>query len=119
MWKLYFKHSKGYRAQALLTPVFVAIEALIEAILPLFMADVIDRASGLEPSSIISGFMNNVVNYFERLFPQTPNVYVYCYGVIMLILALLALMGGVVSGILATNASSGFAKSVRKDLYYF
>ena len=118
MWKLYFKHSKGYRAQALLTPVFVAIEALIEAILPLFMADVIDRASGLEPSSIISGFMNNVVNYFESLFPQTPNVYVYCYGVIMLILALLALMGGVVSGILATNASSGFAKSVRKDLYY-
>ena len=118
MFKLYIKHSKGYRAQALLTPFFVAIEALIEAMLPLFMADVIDRASGDEASSIVSSVMNKIVTYFEGVFPNVHNVYVYVYGVIMLLLAIISLVSGVVSGILATNASSGFAKNVRKDLYY-
>lgn len=118
MFKLYIKHSKGYRAQALLTPFFVAIEALIEAILPLFMADVIDRAGGDEASSIVSSVMNKIVTYFEGVFPNVHNVYVYVYGVIMLLLAIISLFSGVISGILATNASSGFAKNVRKDLYY-
>lgn len=118
MFKLYFKHSKGYRVQALLTPVFVAIEALIEAMLPIFMADIIDLTENGAANSIVSPMMSNITSFFENIFPNTSNMYVYVYGIFMFILALLSLISGVTSGVLATSASSGFAKNVRKDLYY-
>lgn len=120
MFKLFFKYSKGYRLQAVLTPIFVAIEAFIEALLPIFMSDIIDRADPTvgQASSIVSGMMDSLVNWFDGMVPNVANSYVYVYGCVMLILALLSLMGGVVSGILATSASSGFAKNVREALYY-
>lgn len=122
MFKLYFKYSKGYRIQTVLTPIFVAIEALIESLLPLFMSDIIDIAGANgelnSASSLVSGTMRSLVLWFDGICPNIQNSYVYVYGFSMFVLALLSLMGGVVSGILATSASSGFAKNVRHDLYY-
>ena len=117
MFKFYVKYSKGYRVQALLTPILVALEAFIEALLPIMMGDIIDIADGTTPNSLTSSFMSKLVNWFEGVAPNLDNQYVYVYGVVMLILALLSMFGGVVSGILATSASSGFAKNVRKALY--
>ena len=122
MFKLFFKYSKGYRWQALFTPIFVAIEAFVEALLPLFMSDIIEIAESngniYASTSIVSVPMRNMVNYFSNIWPNVENLYIYVYGVSMFILALISLMGGVVSGILSTSASSGFAKNVRKGLYY-
>jgi len=122
MFKLFFKYSKGYRLQALLTPIFVAIEAFIEALLPLLMSDIIDIADAFgdvnAATSLASGTMRDLVAWFDSVWPNVQNSYIYVYGVVMFILALFSLAGGVVSGILATNASSGFAKNVRKALYY-
>ena len=42
MLKFFIKYSKGYRHLAILTPIFVALEAFIEVLLPLFMTDIID-----------------------------------------------------------------------------
>lgn len=117
MFKLYFNYSKGYRLQTLLTPIFVSLEAFIEALLPIFMTDIIDKAKGFEATSLVSGFMNKIVSYFETLLPDVSNLYVYIYGIVMLILAVFSLSFGVLSGITATSASSGFAKNVRKGLY--
>ena len=120
MFQLYFKYSKGYRIQALLTPIFVALEALIEALLPLFMSDIIDLSDPAKgvATSIVSEPMRQMTSGFEHLFPNVSNGYIYAYGIVMFVLALLSLTFGVTSGVLATSASSGFAKNVRRALYY-
>ena len=120
MLKFFIKYSKGYRHLAILTPIFVALEAFIEVLLPLFMTDIIDLTDPTigYADSLVSGPMSSLVSYFENLFPNSNNVYIYVYGVVMLIFALLSLTFGVVSGITATAASSGFAKNVRESLYH-
>ena len=120
MLEFYYKYSKGYRFLTILTPIFVALESFLEVLIPLFMTDVIDLtnpAVGVG-KSIVSGPMRELVSFFEGVFPQVDNMYIYVYGITMLILALLSLTFGVVSGVTATAASSGFAKNVREGLYH-
>ena len=69
MLKFFIKYSKGFRHLALLTPIFVALEAFIEVLLPLFMTDVInitDPSIGVA-DSLVSGPMSSLVSYFENL----------------------------------------------------
>ena len=93
MLKFFIKYSKGYRHLAILTPIFVALEAFIEVLLPLFMTDIIDLTDPTigYADSLVSGPMSSLVSYFENLFPNSNNVYIYVYGVVMFIFALLSL----------------------------
>lgn len=84
-----------YKKDAILTPVFVTLEVIMEVILPLLMAFLID-------DGINQGNMSVILKY----------------GIILVIFALLSLFFGACSGWFAANASSGYAKNLRKNMYY-
>lgn len=86
---------REYKKDAILTPVCVAIEVILEIIIPLLMANLID-------DGIYGGEMNMV----------------YKIGIELVLCAILSLIFGMLSGKFAAKASSGFAKNLRKDLYY-
>lgn len=86
---------REYKKDAILTPVCVAIEVILEIIIPLLMANLID-------DGIYGGEMNMV----------------YKIGLELILCAVLSLIFGMLSGKFAAKASSGFAKNLRKDLYY-
>ncbi|MBO5535347.1 MAG: ABC transporter ATP-binding protein [Clostridia bacterium] len=85
---------REYRTASLLTPLFVAFEVILECIIPFLMAQMIDRMTG------------------ESLNPILGT------GVILIVMAMLSLTCGVLSGRYAATAGCGFAKNLRKDLFY-
>lgn len=80
---------------AILTPVFVVLESVLEVMLPGVMAKLIDNG-------ITVGNMDEVVRY----------------GALLMIITLGAVLCGVIAGYTASRASSYFAENVRHDLYY-
>lgn len=83
-----------YKKDSILTPVFTALEVLMEILIPYITASIIDK--GIE-----AGNMQQVC----------------FYGAIMLILAFLSLYFGVQAGKYAASASSGFACNLRDGMY--
>ncbi|HOZ54526.1 MAG TPA: ABC transporter ATP-binding protein [Clostridia bacterium] len=88
------KSIKEYKLSTIITPILVTLEVIMEALLPLVTAELIDKG-------ISVGDMNSV----------------YRIGIKLIVLSILALAFGATAGITAANASSGFAKNIRKDLY--
>lgn len=95
MLKTLGKSVREYKKTALVTPVLVAIEVVLEVIIPLLMAELIDKG-------IYTGEMNVILKI----------------GLQLVLASILALLFGCASGITASKASAGFAKNLRKDLYY-
>ena len=89
------KSVREFKKPAILTPLIVTLEVIMEVIIPLLMADLIDKG-------IYSGQMSEIVKM----------------GITLILASILALTFGILSGITATKASSGFAKNLRQDLYY-
>lgn len=89
------KSIREYKKQAILTPVSVAVEVILEVIVPYLMALLIDE--GIYKSS-----MENTVKI----------------GIALIISTVFSLIFGAISGLYAAKAGSGFAKNLRKDLYY-
>lgn len=95
MVKKLMRSIREYKKNSLLTPLFVALEVLMEVLIPFFMAWIIDI--GLE---------------------QADMAYTVRVGIVLVVAALLSLLFGVLSGKYAARASAGFAKNLRKDLFY-
>ena len=95
MIKKLMKSIREYKKDSILTPICVAVEVVLETIIPLLMANLID-------DGVYGGEMNLV----------------YKIGLELILCAVLSLVFGVLSGNFAAKASSGFAKNLRKDLYY-
>ena len=95
MIKKLAKAIREYKKESILAPLFVSMEVVLEVVIPLFMAKLID-------DGIYNGNMSMV----------------YKIGVELIIFALLSLLFGMLSGIYAAKGSAGFAKNLRKDLYY-
>ncbi|MBE5821798.1 MAG: ABC transporter ATP-binding protein [Clostridiales bacterium] len=89
------KSVREYKKYAILTPICVAIEVVLEILIPLLMAELVDFG-------IYAGDMNIV----------------YKVGLQLILYAIFSLMFGALSGWFAAKASSGFAKNLRQDLYY-
>ena len=94
MFKTLLKQIGDYRKDAILTPVFVILEVVMEVIIPLMMAAIIDY--GLSEQSLKM---------------------VCLIGAAMIVMAGLALFFGVESGKTASSASSGFAMNLRQAMY--
>lgn len=84
-----------FKKDTILTPLFVALEAIMETIIPLLMASIIDNG-------VNKGNMK----------------YVCIYGAIMICISFVALTCGILSGKYAASASTGFARNLRKAMYY-
>ena len=97
MWKTVktLLHSvKQYKKSSILTPVFTALEVIMEVLIPYVTASIIDE--GIE-----AGNMQMVL----------------LYGGVMIIMAFLSLFFGYQSGKQVAIASSGFAGNLREDMY--
>lgn len=95
MIKRLSKCVREYKKPAILTPIFVSLEVITEVIIPLLMVDLIDKG-------IDAGNMNEIVKIGSGL----------------IILAILSLILGVLSGMFAAKASTGFACNLRHDMYH-
>ena len=95
MIKKLAKSIREYKKESILTPIFVSLEVVMEVIIPLLMANLIDKG-------MYAGDMNEVLKI----------------GLELVGAAMLSLIFGVLSGSVAAKASAGFAKNLRKDLYY-
>lgn len=88
------KSIREYKRDSILTPILVAFEALVECIIPLMVANLVNKMqNGCDLSVILK------------------------YGVILIIMACFSLLFGALAGITAANASAGFGKNLRKDLF--
>ncbi len=92
--KTLMKSIRQYKKQSIASPVFVSIEVIMECILPLIMAKVIDSMTGDSMGPILK------------------------YGLILVIFAMISLFFGVMAGKEAATASCGFAKNLRQDMYF-
>jgi len=86
---------RQYKRPSILTPVFVIGEVILEVLIPFLMADLIDYG-------IDMGNMDVIVRY----------------GIILVILALASLTCGAMAGKFGAEASAGFARNLRHDMYY-
>lgn len=95
MIKNLIKSIKEYKKQTILTPIFVSVETIIEVLIPFFMAYLID----------------NGIN-------KNDEKTILVVGILLCIAAIISLVFGILSGRSAAKASAGFAKNLRKDMYY-
>lgn len=95
MIKTLAKSIREYKKHTILTPIFVALEVIMEILIPFVMAKLVDY--GIYGSNM-------------------PII--YKLGLLLLLLVVFALIFGVLAGRFAAKASTGFAKNLRHDMYY-
>ena len=95
MLKKLLEYVGEYKKVSLLSPLFIAVEVMMEILIPFLMASIID--DGLN-----KGNMGHI----------------YFIGLITLIIAMISLSTGFAAGRCAAKASSGFAKNIRKTVFY-
>ena len=84
-----------YRKVSLLSPLFISVEVMLEILIPFLMASIID--DGLNKGNM---------------------KHIYFIGLLTLLIAMLSLSTGFAAGRCAAKASSGFAKNIRKTVFY-
>ena len=95
MNKTLFKSIREYKKQSLLAPFLVILEVMMEVLIPLEMAKIIDV-----------GIANGDLGYIVQR------------GIILVAMAMLALFFGVQAGNMAAVAAAGYAKNLRHDIFY-
>ena len=95
MVKTLARSVREFKKIALLTPLLVSVEVVLECIIPFIIADLVnDMQAGCSLSTIIH------------------------YGIELIIMAALSLVFGVAAGNTCATASTGFAKNLRQDMFY-
>ena len=95
MIKKLLRPLKEYKKDAILAPIFVALETIMEVLIPFLMAYLIDNG-------IDKGNMSEI----------------YRIGAYLAIASVASLVFGIISGRIASKASAGFGKNLRKSIYY-
>ncbi len=87
-------HIKEFKKSSIMTPIFMILEVILEMLIPLLMASIID-------DGVDKGDMGHIVKI----------------GVIMILLAVAGLFAGIMGGRCAAKASTGFARNLREAMY--
>lgn len=95
MNKTLLQSVREYKKQSVLAPLFVILEVLMEVLIPMEMAKIIDV-----------GIAKGNINYIVQR------------GLILVVMAMLALWFGVIAGKMAAVAAAGYAKNLRHDIFY-
>ena len=95
MIKTLAKSIREYKKQTILTPILVALEVIMEILIPFVMAKLVDY-----------GIYGNNLPLIYKL------------GLLLLVLVTFSLIFGALAGKFAATASTGFAKNLRHDMYY-
>ena len=87
------KSVREYKLPSILTPAFIVVEVVMETVIPMIMAILIDNFDkGMEP--------------------------IIKYGLILVAMAVVSLICGIFGGKYAAIASTGLAKNLRQDMYF-
>lgn len=97
MVKTLLRSVRQYKKPSMVTPMFMALEAFCECLMPFFMSRMISE---------------------EHLSSPDALSHILKYGVILILLAAASLTCGVLAGKFAAQASCGFATNLRHDLFY-
>lgn len=95
MYKKLAKSIREYKRDTLLSPLFVTLEVIMECLIPF----------------VISNLVNNIRD------GAGMNL-VLKDGLILVMMALLSLSFGIIAAVVCSRASTGFAKNLRKDMFY-
>ena len=113
------KSIREYKKPSILAPVFVAIEVVLECLIPFVMTLLLGAMDYITNNPANP---NSISVYIVKLIfgDSTPNLLltILWFGLGLLLLATLSLICGALSGRFCAVASSGFAKNLRKDMYY-
>lgn len=94
MLKILGAQIKEFKKDSILTPVFMILEVIMEMIIPLLMASIID-------DGVDAGDLNHI----------------YKVGGVMIVMALIGLWAGLMGAKFGARASTGFARNLRKAMY--
>ena len=95
MLKVLSKCIREYKQASLKAPLMVSLEVVMECIIPFIIAQLVNRMKAGAGFSEIA-----------------------MYGLVLVVMATLSLIFGITAGNACATASCGFAKNVRKDLFY-
>lgn len=95
MWKILIKSVREFKKPSLLAPLFISLEVVIECIIPFITAQLVNQ--------IKEGCGLDVI---------------LKYGLLLLVMASFSLTFGRLAGTASAKASSGFARNLRKDMFY-
>jgi ATP-binding cassette subfamily B protein len=95
MLKELSKSIREFKSASIKAPIFVALEVILECIIPFVIAELVNQIkAGCDVKTIAS------------------------FGLVLIVMAVFSLACGAASGSFAATASSGFARNLRKDMYY-
>ena len=94
MVKTLSKYIGEFKRDSILTPICMIVEVIMEMIMPILMASIIDEG-------VTAG--------------NLPHI--YKTGFIMVICAIIGLLGGLIGATLAARASAGFARNLRRGMF--
>lgn len=99
MIKILSKSVREYKTASILSPIFVSLEVVLECLIPFIIAKLVNA---------IDVGVGNTIKLNDILM----------YGGILIGMAVASLACGALSGAFSAKASAGFAKNLRKDIYY-
>lgn len=94
MVKTLIQSIREYKKSSILTPLYVVLEVILESLMPFYVANIVKQ---IENGTSMQSLYNN--------------------GLILVFMAMLALLFGALSGKHGANASAGFAKNLRRDIF--
>ena len=115
--KLIFGSVREYKKYAILTPIFMIFEALIECVMPFLMSALIDSVDRNVTE------LNNISDIFKPIIYVNEglgfSMYVTIFGIMVLLVVLagLSLTCGILGGRTAAIASVGMGTNLRRDLF--
>lgn len=101
MLKRLAKSIREYKTASILSPLFVIMEVVLECLIPFVII-----------------YLGNAIEDGVVLWGTGWNLGIGQYAIILLAMAFLSLACGALAGAFCAKASAGFAKNLRKDIYY-
>lgn len=105
MVKTLLKSVREYKTASILSPVFVSFEVILECLLPFVIKN-------------LMGSIKKGVNLWQWEWTSWDSLSIGQYALILILMALASLACGALAGYFCAKASAGFAKNLRKDMYY-
>lgn len=120
MWKkvkLVLSSVREYKKYAIITPIFMIFEALIECAMPFTMSALIDSVD--QNITKLNSFSDifKTITYVNRTLGWELNVSIFGIMMVLIAMAIVSLTCGILGGRTAAKASVGMACNLRSDLY--
>ena len=101
MLKRLAKSIREYKAASILSPLFVVCEVILECLIPLIIV-----------------YLGNAIEDGLKMWGSGGELGIGQYALILLAMSVLSLLFGALAGAFCAKAAAGFAKNLRKDMYY-